>query len=102
MLIEPEFLAGMAAGAGTVVGLGWVGAVVGGAVRLAARTAFRTGYMAIELSRLEKSRLKRHQVFRMYLPKRVPSKRQNSRFNRRFNRRISFGAPTAGHSTFPG
>jgi hypothetical protein len=34
MLIEPEFLAGMAVGAGTVVGLGWVGAVVGGAVRL--------------------------------------------------------------------
>ena len=51
MLIEPEFLAGMAVGAGTVVGLGWVGAVVGGAVRLLVRTAFRTGYMAIEQTR---------------------------------------------------
>jgi hypothetical protein len=50
-LIEPELLAGMAIGAGIVVGLGWVGAVVGGAVRLVVRTAVRTGYIAVAQTR---------------------------------------------------
>jgi hypothetical protein len=51
VLIEPELLAGAAIGAGIILGFGWVGALVSGAVRPVVKTAVKTGYVAVARTR---------------------------------------------------